>query len=230
MQFVGSTRRFGAMGRVAVFAALIGLAASAQAQNTVLNPNFTTALPPWALALSAAPDPVGSGSAVWTATQDSSGVLGTSGAAQVDLNAAPSTAHAAAGISQCITFAAPTMVLQANYGVRFKIPTSNATDGSVGSTIEIRFFSDNACSLFIAGAGGTQGRAISTGVPDDGFWYSASDPSFTPPANTLAGSAEVRASLRKLGSSSTPYTGYFDDIFLSLNGTVPVSLQSFGIY
>jgi hypothetical protein len=217
------------MGRVAAFAAAIGLAASAQAQNTVLNPNFTTALPPWALALSTSPDPGGSGSATWTATQDASGVLGTSGAAQVNLDAAPSTAHAAAGISQCITFAGPTLVLTANYGARFKIPTSDATDGSVGSAIEIRFFSDSACSQFIAGAGGTQGRAISIGVPDDGFWYSASDPSFTPPANTLASSAEVRASLRKLGTSSTANIGYFDDIFLSLNGTVPVSLQSFGI-
>ncbi|MEO5625701.1 MAG: hypothetical protein ABIQ70_06825 [Dokdonella sp.] len=229
MQFENAARRTGALGRAAAFAGLMIFAVAAQAQNTVQNPNFATTLPPWALFLSAAPDPVGSGSAVWTATQDASGVLGTSGAAQVDLGASPSTALAAAGISQCVVFAAPTMVLQANYGARFKIPASDAADGSVGAAVEIRFFTDAACTQFIAGAGGMQGRAIVSGVPDDGFWYSAGDPAFTPPANTLAASAEVHATLRKLGSSATPYTAYFDDIFLSLNGTVPVSLQSFGI-
>jgi hypothetical protein len=222
-------RRFRAVDRVTVMAALFCFAAAAHAQNTVQNPNFATSLPPWALFLSSAPDPVGSGSATWTATQDASGVLGTSGAGQVDLNASPATAHAAAGISQCIVFASPTTVLQANYGARFKIPTSDAADGSVGAAIEVRFFSDSACTQFIPGAGGMQGRAIVASVPDDGFWYSASDPSFTPPANTIAQSAQVRATLRKLGSSATAYTGYFDNVYLSLNGSVPVSLQSFGI-
>jgi hypothetical protein len=229
MQNKDATRRIGATSRVAAFVTLFGLTMSAQAQNTVQNPNFGAALPPWTLFLSAAPDPVGSGSAAWTATQDASGVTGSSGSAQVDLGAAPATAHAAAGIRQCIAFAAPTTVLQANYGARFKIPASDAADGTVGAAIEIRFFSDGACSQFIAGAGGMQGRTIVAGVPDDGFWYSANDPAFTPPANTIAQSAEVRATLRKLGSSATAYTGYFDDIFLSLNGSVPVSLQSFGI-
>ncbi|MEO7324813.1 MAG: hypothetical protein ABIW82_08290 [Dokdonella sp.] len=229
MQFDNAARWTGAWGRSAALAGLMVFAVTARAQNTIQNPNFATTLPPWALFLSAAPDPAGNGSAVWTAAQDASGVLGTSGAAQVDLGASPSTAHAAAGISQCVVFAAPTMVLQANYGARFKIPASDAADGSVGAAIEIRFFTDAACTQFIAGAGGIQGRTIVSGVPDDGFWYSAGDPAFTPPANTLAASAEVRASLRKLGSSATPYTTYFDNIFLSLNGTVPVSLQSFGI-
>lgn len=224
-----STRRLGDMSRAAAFAVLMGLAASAHAQNTVQNPNFSAVLPPWALFLSAAPDPVGSGSAIWTSTQDASGLLGSSGAAQVDLAATPPTAHAAAGISQCIAFASPTTVVQANYGANFKIPASDATDGSVGATVEIRFFSDAGCTQFIAGAGGMQGRAIVTGVPDDDFWYSASDSAFTPPAGTVAQSAEVRATLRKLGTSATAYTGYFDNVFLSLNGSVPVSLQSFGI-
>lgn len=229
MQFENAARRIGAWGRAAAFVGLVSLAATAQAQNTVQNPNLTNSLPPWTLLLSSAPDPAGNGSVVWTATQDASGVLGTSGAAQVDLAASPSTAHAAASVSQCVVFAAPTMVLQANYGARFKIPASDVADGSVGAAVEIRFFSDAACTQFIAGAGGMQGRAIVSGVPDDGFWYSAGDPAFTPPANTLAASAEVHATLRKLGTSAAPYTGYFDDIFLSLNGTVPVSLQSFGI-
>lgn len=205
-----------------------GLVASAHAQNNVVNPNFTTDLAPWTLFLSAAPDPVGSGSASWTASQDAGGAIGVSGAAQVGLDASPSTANAASGISQCIAFA-PVTVTQANYGARFKIPASDASDGSVGASIEIRFFSDAACTTFIPGAGGTQGRAIVASVPDDATWYSASDAAFVPPANTIAQSAQVRASLHKLGSSATAYTGYFDDIFLSLNGSVPVTLQSFNV-
>lgn len=222
-------RRHGVPGRAAVFATLLVCAAPALAQNTVENPNFATELAPWTLFVSGAPDPVGSGSATWTAAQDAGDALGSSGAAQIGLDAAPATAHAAAGIRQCVAFAQPTTVLQANYGARFKIPGTDASDGSVGATVEIRFFSDAACTQFIPGAGGTQGRAIVGGVPDDGFWYSAGDPAFQLPVNALAQSAEVRASLRKLGSSNQPYVAYFDDIFLSLNGTVPVSLQSFDV-
>lgn len=207
-------------------AMLTGFASPARAQNLVQNPNFTSVLTPWTLFLSAAPDPVGSGSAAWTGAQDVGG--GPGGAAQVNLDASPSTAQAAAGIHQCIPFAS-TLVTTANYGTRFKIPTSDATDGSVAASIEIRFFSDAACTTFISGAGGAQGRAIIAGVPDDNTWYSASDPAFAPPANTTAQSAEVRATLHKLGDSGTPYVGYFDDIFLSLNGSVPVTLQQFEV-
>lgn len=228
MQKQESLRRYGLPWRAAAFVSLSALAAPALAQNTVQNPNFTTDLPPWTLFLSAAPDPVGGGSAVWTAAQDAGGALGSSGAAQVGLDASPAAAHAAAGIRQCVTFQ-PTTVLEANYGARFKIPASDAADGSVAATVEIRFFSDAACAQFIPGAGGTQGRAIAASVPDDGFWYSAGDPAFQLPANALAQSAEVRASLRKLSGSSQPYVAYFDDIFLSLNGSVPVSLQNFDV-
>ena len=223
-----TARRLGVTWQWAVFAVLAALCASAKAQNTIQNPNFAADLPPWTLFLSAAPDPAGSGSAAWTATEDAGDAIGTSGAAELGLDANPSAAHAAAGIRQCVTFA-QTTVLQANYGARFKIPASDAADGSVGATVEIRFFSDAACTQFIAGAGGTQGRAIVAGVPDDAFWYSAGDASFQLPVNTVAQSAEVRASLRKLGTSNQPYVGYFDDIYLSLNGSVPVSLQSFDV-
>ena len=229
MQEQGTTRRRGVPSRAAAFATLFALAAPAFAQNTVQNPNFATDLAPWTLFVSAPPDPVGSGSATWTAAQDAGDALGVSGAAQVGLDASPTAAHAAAGIHQCVPFAQPTSVLQANYGARFKIPAGDAVDGSVGATVEIRFFSDAACTQFIPGAGGTQGRAIVAGVPDDGFWYSAGDPAFQLPAGAMAQSAEVRASLRKLGSSNQPYVAYFDDIFLSLNGSVPVSLQGFDV-
>ncbi len=222
------TRRSGVRLTTWILASFAGFAASALAQNTVQNPNFTSDLAPWTPFVSSAPDPVGNGTAVWTATQDANAAIGISGAAQIGLDANPASPHAAAGIHQCIPFA-QTTVLQANYGARFKVPASDASDGSVTAAVEIRFFSDAACSQFISGAGGMQGRAIVANVPDDNTWYSASDPSFTPPPGTSAQSAEVRASLRKTGDSATAYTGYFDDIFLSLNGSVPVSLQSFNV-
>jgi len=223
-----TTRRIGVAWQAAALGTLLVSMTPVRAQNIVQNPNFTTDLPPWALFLSGPPDPTGSGSAAWTVTQDANDALGSSGAAQVDLDATPTTAHAAAGIRQCVAFPTTT-VLEANYGARFKIPGTDASDGSVGAIVEIRFFSDAGCTQFIPGAGGTQGRAIVAGVPDDAFWYSAGDAAFQLPVNTVAQSAEVRASLRKLGTSSQPYVGYFDDIYLSLNGSVPVSLQSFDV-
>lgn len=223
-----SSRRLGATRRTIVAALMAACCMPAAAQNTVQNPNFTTELAPWTLFVSGAPDPVGSGSATWTASEDAGGALGSSGAAEIVLDAAPAEAHAASGIRQCVSFA-QTTVLQANYGVRVKIPGTDTADGSVGANVEIRFFSDPGCSDFIPGAGGTQGRAIVAGVPDDAFWYSIGDPAFVLPVDALAQSAEVRASLRKIGSASQPYTAYFDDIYLSLNGSVPVSLQSFDV-
>jgi hypothetical protein len=229
MQYTDAGYRHARSWQIAVFAALLGVAQQAQAQNQVDNPNFATELVPWTLFLSAAPDPAGSGSASWTAQQDVSGTLGHSGAGQVVLDASPQAPHSAAGIRQCIPFAQATTVVQANYGARFKIPATDVADGTTSVAVEVRFFSDAACAQFIAGAGGMQSRSIAASVPDDGFWYSAGDPAFAPPLNTVAGSAEVRASLRKLGTSANAYTAYFDDIYLSLNGSVPVSLQSFGV-
>ncbi len=215
------------MTRVASVAALLCMAIPASAQNIALNPNFATDLPPWSVFVSTAPDPAGSGTAVWIALEDAANSPN-SGSAFVTLDAAPALANAATGIHQCVAFA-PTLVTQANYGTRFKLPASDTTDGSVSAIVEIRFFSDAACSQFIPGAGGFQGRALVANVPDGATWYSAGDPSFTPPSNTTAQSAQIRAMLRKNGATSAPTIGYFDDIFLSLNGSTPVSLQGFDI-
>lgn len=228
MQYRDAGCRRGRSWPLALVAAL-AVAPAAQAQNQVENPNFADALAPWALFLSAPPDPAGAGSATWTALQDVSEAPGASGSAQVVLDASAQAPHAAAGIRQCIAFAAPRSVVQANYGARFKIPAQDAADGTTSVAVEVRFFSDAACTQFIAGAGGMQSRVIVAGVPDDGFWYSAGDPAFAPPPDTVAGSAEVRATLRKLDTSADAYTAYFDDVYLSLNGSVPVSLQSFGV-
>jgi len=121
----GSARLHGVSWHLAAFALLIASAPPALAQNTVLNPNFATDLAPWALFVSAPPDPIGSGSATWTAAQDAGNAIGVSGAARVGLDATPTGAHAAAGIRQCVAFAQPTNVMQANYGARFKIPASD---------------------------------------------------------------------------------------------------------
>jgi hypothetical protein len=95
--------------------------------------------------------------------------------------------------------------------------------------VEIRFYSDAGCVTFIPGAGGVQGRTIGAGVPDDAFWYSAADGHFIPPPGTVARSAEVRASLRRVAGGVAAYSGFFDDVYLSVNGTTPVSLQQFEI-
>lgn len=227
---MGKQRRMWGVGvRDLVFVAALGVAMKTSAQNQVVNPNFNLDIPPWAVFLSTAPDPAGSGSAAWTTSEDVSGAIGSSGAAQVMLDANPSTPQAAAGIRQCFAFAPATTINQANYGARFKIPAASVADATVNAAVEIRFFSDAACADFIAGAGGLQGRTISVGVPDDAFWYGTGDPNFIPPLGTVAQSAEVRATVRKLGRSVNAYTVYFDDIFLSVNGTVPVVLQSFSV-
>lgn len=229
MQYAGARHRHGRSRQAAVLVLLLAFAQQTSAQNQVQNPNFNADLTPWGLYLSAPPDPSGAGSASWTPLQDVSGALGHSGAGELVLDASPQAPHAAAGIRQCIAFAQATPVIQANYGARFKVPSGDVGDGTTHVAVEIRFFSDTACTQFIAGAGGMQSRAIAADVPDDGFWYSAGDPAFAPPLDTIAGSAEVRATLRKLGTSANAYTAYFDDVYLSLNGTVPVSLQSFGV-
>lgn len=210
------------------------LAPNAHAANTVQNSNFTTDFSFWSGFQSGTvdADPAGAGSAARTNTQDVDGLNPTAGAALVTLTAAaPSDqAKAAFGMHQCVNLGAPApTVSQANYGARIKVPTSNTADGSVNVSVEIRFYSDTACTNFIPGAGGTQGRNIATGVPDDGFWYAAADASFIPPPSTVAGSAEVRATLRRNSASSGTFTGFFDNVYLSLNGTTPVSLQGFEV-
>jgi hypothetical protein len=203
----------------------------ADAANIVQNPNFTFALAPfWSLQLSAAPDPAGAGSVSRNASQDAANSPA-SGAAEVDVAASQTTANDAVSVVQCAPISGgPLLITEANYGARIKIPVAgNPADGSINAQVEIRFFSDAGCVNFIPGAGGSQGRNLIGGVADDAFWYTAGDSQFVPPAATTAGSAQVRATLRRVGSTTAPSLAYFDDVFLSLNGTTPVRLQSFDV-
>jgi hypothetical protein len=57
-----------------------------------------------------------------------------------------------------------------------------------------------------------------------------SDGNFQPPSVPLAaGSAQVRAYLRKTGASANAYSMNVDHVFLFLNGTTPVQLQDFHV-
>lgn len=209
--------------------AILSLAAPAHAQNLVPNPNFNTALAPWAQYLSSAPDPAGAGTASWVASPDLNGNPA-SGSAAVTIAASPAAQNAAAGIAQCFAFTAGTMVSALNYGASFRLPTTNTADGGANATIEVRLYSDNACANFISGAGGSQGQDIVPGIPNNATWYTLSDGNFQPPGVPLAaGSAQVRAYLRKTGASANAYGMNVDHVFLFLNGTTPVRLQEFGV-
>jgi hypothetical protein len=207
-------------------------AASSGAANTVQNPNFTASATFWnpLLSGSADTDPPATGSLLHTSAQDVDGFAPSGGAAAVSLDAAAALAKAAVSARQCVDLGLPApTIAQANYGARFKIPATNGSDASVNVSVEIRFFSDAGCVSFIPGAGGVQGRNIGAGVPDDAFWYSAADAEFIPPPGTVARSAEVRASLRRVSGSAVAYSGFFDNVYLSVNGTTPVSLQRFEV-
>ncbi len=214
---------------IALVAVLV--AGTAGAQNLLPNPNFNppSTLVPWTVSVSQAPDdPAGSGTTAWAGAQDV-GNSPASGSAQVQLDAAPALARAAVGIRQCIAFASTT-VSTANYGARFKVPvTGNPGDGSVATLLEVRFFSDSACATPIANAGGMQGRVWSAGVPDDVFWYATGDAGFILPPGTVAQSAQVRATATRLADGAAVTLNWFDDIFLALNGSTPVVLQSFDV-
>ena len=207
-------------------------APSAGAANTVQNPNFTADVSFWNTFLSGSSDtdPAATGSALHSNAQDVDGNAPAGGAALVTLDGTAGQAKAAAGARQCVELGEPaTPVAEANYGARFKIPGSEAADASVNVSVEIRFYSDAGCISFIPGAGGVQGRTIRAGVPDDAFWYAAADAHFIPPPGTLARSAEVRTSLRRVAGGAAAYAAFFDNVYLSLNGSTPVSLQSFQV-
>jgi len=119
------------------------VASQAHAANTVQNSNFTTDFSSWSVFLSGTvdADPAGNGSAARTNTQDVDGMNPTAGAALVTLNATPPSdqAKAAAGMHQCVDLGLPApTVSQANYGARFKVPSTDAIDGSVNIAVEIR--------------------------------------------------------------------------------------------
>jgi hypothetical protein len=204
---------------------------SAEAANTIQNPSFDSALAPfWSLQLSAAPDPAGAGAVSRNGSQDVNGNAA-SGAAEVDLAAVQTASNDAVSVVQCALIpGGPLAITTANYGARIKVPTAgNPTDGSINAQVEIRFFSDAACSTFIPGAGGSQGRNLVAGVADDAFWYTAGDADFIPPPTTVAASAQIRATLRRVSSTAAPSLAYFDSVFLLLNGATPVTLQSFDV-
>jgi hypothetical protein len=212
---------------LAIMTALIFLAAPAFAQNLVVNPNFNTTLVPWTPFLSSAPDPAGAGSANWVPTPDVNGNAG-SGSAAITIAAAPAAANAASGIDECVPFASTT-VSSVNYGVSFLVPATNLPDGGANATIEIRLFSDGACTNFISGAGGSQGQDIVPGIPNNATWYTIIDPNFQPAAPVTAASVQLRAYLRKTGASANAYNVNFDKVFVFLNGSTPVRLQQFDV-
>jgi hypothetical protein len=217
--------RFRLLGKTAL---LLSLSGPLAAQNVVSNSNFTGGLAPWASFVSAAPDPVGSG----TGTQDPLVDVNNnplSGSGKVTIDAAPALTNAASGISQCVNFASVTVSF-ANYGARFKLPVSgNAADSGANATTEIRFFSNPNCVAadFIPGSGGSQGMDFVAGSLNDTTWYSTGDTNFVPPPSTTAQSALVRAFVRKNGSSDHSYLAFFDDVFLRINDSTPVQLQRF---
>jgi hypothetical protein len=212
---------------LAFTAFLFLLASPAFAQNLVQNPDFNTALPPWTQFLSSAPDPAGAGTATWVASPDLNSNPA-SGSAAITIAASPAAQNAASGIDECFAFAGGTMVSSVNYGASFLVPAANAADGGANATIEIRLFSDNACANFISGAGGSQGQDIVAGIPNSATWRTISDGNFLPPNTPLAaGSAQVRAYLRKNGASANTYSMNVDHVFVFLNGTTPVQLEQF---
>lgn len=221
-------------GRARVFKTLAILAtlfmtAPVFAQNLVQNPNFDTALAPWTQFLSSAPDPAGAGTATWVATPDLNGNPA-SGSAAITIAASPALQNAASGITECFALAGGTMVSSVNYGASFRLPTTNPADGGANATIEVRLFSDAACGNFISGAGGSQGQDIVAGIPNNATWLTIADGNFQPPSAPLAaGSAQVRAFLRKTGASANAYGMNVDHVFLFLNGATPVRLQEFSV-
>jgi hypothetical protein len=221
--------------RSVLFASLLltALAATAMAQNTLQNSTFEGTLAPWVGAPSAPPDPVASGTALWTDTRNLDNVLNGSGSSDTTLAAAAAQpANASFGIRQCVTLpSAPVTVTEANYEASFLAPaTGNPVDGLANATIEVRFFSDAACATFVPGAGGSQGVDLGPSLLSDTQWYVIGDPIFVPPGGSIvASSAEVQAYIRTVSTTSNAYRAFFDHIVLSLNGTTPVELQHFGI-
>jgi hypothetical protein len=204
-------------------------AMQAHAQNQVINSNFNTSLANWQQFLSSAPDPTGVGTTTWVSTPDADGNP-SSGSASASIDTSSALANEAAGIHQCVSFTGSTAVNSVNYGMSFQVPASTTADGGINATVEIRLFTDSACTNFIAGAGGSQGRTILAGFTP-GAWFTAADANFTPPSPpVMAASAEIRGYLRATGDgAATNYSAFFDKIFLSLNGTTPVVLQSFSV-
>lgn len=208
---------------------LVSAAPWAQAQTIVPNPYLNTQLTPWTAFVSAAPDPVGSGTApAWAATPDLDNNPA-SGSALVNFNATASAVNAASGIAQCVDFAAPTSVTFYNYSMAFRAPPAMATDGSLAATVEVRLFSGAGCNGFLSG--GSQGQVLSAAQVTNGTWYTLRDTSFVPlDSPVMAASAQVRGYLRQTASpTQTDYPINFDQFVLVLNSMTPVSLMHFDV-
>jgi len=207
--------------------ALVTLTNSGWAQNAVQNSTFEATLVPWEGIASAAPDPVATGTAVWTNARNLDNMPTGSGASDTTLAADVQGANAWFGIRQCVVLpSAPVAITEASYEGGFLAPaTGNPSDGLANVTVEIRFFSDTTCTTFVSGAGGSQGADLTPALLSDTQWYTIGDPQFLPPgASITASSAEVKAYVRTVGTTSNAYRLYFDQIILSVNTPVDVDL------
>jgi len=210
---------------------LLCMAALASAQNIAPNQNFDSGLPPWAVFVSSAPDPVGAPvtGPTWLNNVDINNNP-SSGSGFVDINTSQPQANAGSGIAQCVDFAS-TAVSLVNYGIGIRVPSTTTTDASVNATVEMRLFSGAGCSGFITG--GSQGRTLVAGLASDTNWYLVGDSSFVPPgAPVSAMSAQIRAYLREVNGGNPSVGSYqvdFDAAHLVLNSTTPVRLQQFEV-
>jgi len=207
--------------------------APVSAQNIVTNSNLIASLEPWTQEASTTPDPSATGSASWTNVFNDDNTADGTGSAWIQLTGVPGQpANASIGIRQCVPLPlAPVDVASASYGAHFLAPaTGNPIDGLANATVEVRFYSDADCSTFIPGTGGSQGYRLTSAALSDTVWYEIGDWNLAMPGTpVVASSAEVRVFVRTLASTDNGYQVYFDRIWMSLNGTVPVELSKFEI-
>jgi len=214
--------------RGAFIALLVLQSAPTLAQNLLTNPNFDIVpqLGSWSTYLSSAPDPTGTGAApAWNTADYTNSVA--SGSALTDTTVPG--ANSASGIAQCAPFSS-TSVSTVNYGIGVRVPAATTTDGAVNATVEMRLFSNNDCTGFLAG--GTQGRTLILGLASDTNWYLIGDAAFMPASPVLAQSAQLRAYLRQVNGTAPTTTDYkvtFDAAHLLLNTSTPVRLQQFDV-
>ena len=226
-------RRCGSNFPVALVTVCLLAGTPVSAQNIVTNSNLAENLLPWTQDASAAPDPPATGTASWTGAINDDNTVDATGSGWIQLTGNPGQpANASMGIRQCVTFPMPPVaVSSASYGAHFLAPaTGNPIDGLAGASVEVRFYSDADCLTFIPGTGGSQGFRMTSGALSDTVWYEIGDSELAmPAAQILAASAEVRVFVRTQASTDNGYQIYFDRIWMSLNGTVPVELLKFEI-
>lgn len=208
---------------------LLSFSNAAFSQNLLLNPNFNTALTNWTAYATAAPDPTGTGTGVWSATEDySSNPL--SGSANVVFGVTPTGGNAGYGIKQCVDLSAPAFqpVNSAIFGTRFKLPTAGQPfDGGVNVTIDVSFLPNIGCTGTPV-TGGSQGKTIlALADLSNSTWFSTDLTGFTITPLASPQSAEVRLLVRRIGTNSESLNVFFDGVYFAINGTTPVHLQLF---